>query len=240
MLALAAALAAACFVRAFGIVYLGRPRSAEASAAHETTQPQLVAMGILAGLCLLGGLFGGPAIAVMQPLLQSLAGTPLPNAASGPTAFSLVAFNAARSIYDAPTIAIFLLFSGTLIAMLVHRFSGRRTRMSPAWDCGFPDPSPLTQYSASGFSQPLRRVYGTTVFSASETVDMPPPGDRRPARLTVRLRDYIWAKLYAAPARLVLRASDRLNMLQFLTIRSYLMLMFSALIILLLNAAVWF
>jgi formate hydrogenlyase subunit 3/multisubunit Na+/H+ antiporter MnhD subunit len=240
MLALAAALAAACFVRAFGIVYLGRPRSTAAAEAHETAKPQQVAMALLAGLCLLGGLFGGVMVSAIQPLLQTLAGAPLPAAGAGPTPFSLVAFDAARSIYDAPTIALFLLISGTLAALLVHRISSRRTRLGPAWDCGFPEPSPLTQYSASSFSQPLRRVYGSTVFGASEIIDMPQPGDNRAARLTVRLHDYVWEMLYAAPARAVVSLSERLNTLQFLTIRRYLMLVFSALIVLLLIAAVWF
>ena len=240
MLALAAALAAACFVRAFGIVYLGRPRSSEAAEAHETARPQLAAMAILACLCLLGGLFGSVIIAAIKPLLQSLAGASLPAAGWDPTPFSLVAFSAARSTYDAPTIAIFLLISGTLTTMLVHRFSGRRTRTSAAWDCGFPEPSPLAQYSASSFSQPLRRIYGSSVFGATELIDMPAPGDQRPARLTVRLKDYIWDILYQAPAQFILRVSERLNTLQFLTIRSYLMLMFSALIVLLLIAVVWY
>ena len=240
MLALAAALAAACFVRVFGIVYLGRPRSTEAAEAHEASTPQLAAMGILGTLCLFGGLFGSVTVSAIQPLLQSLAGSPLPGAGSGPTPFSLVAFSSARSIYDAPTITIFLLISGLFMTVLVHRISGRRIRLSPPWDCGFPDPSPLTQYTASSFSQPLRRVYGSTVFGAAEIIDMPQPGDQRTASLTVRLHDYMWEILYLAPARAVLILSERLNKLQFLTIRSYLMLMFSALIVLLLIAAVWF
>ncbi len=240
MLALAAALAAACFVRVFGIVFLGRPRSPEAAAADETSKPQLAAMAMLAGLCLFGGLFGSVMVSMLQALLQSLVGAPLPGAGSGPTPFSLVAFNAARSIYDAPTIAIFLLISGTLTTILVHRFSGRGTRLGPPWDCGFPDSSPVTQYSASSFSQPLRRVYGTTFFGAAESIDMPAPGDQRAARFSVRLQDYAWEFLYRAPANAVLTASERLNALQFLTIRSYLMLMFSALIVLLVIAAIWF
>jgi hypothetical protein len=79
-----------------------------------------------------------------------------------------------------------------------------------------------------------------TVFGAAEVIDMPEPGDQRPALLTVRLHDHVWEMLYLAPAAAVLRLSERLNTLQFLTIRSYLMLMFSALIVLLLIAAVWF
>ena len=122
--------------------------------------------------------------------------------------------------------------------LLVHRLSARRTRRGPAWDCGFPDPSPATQYTASSFAQPLRRVYGAVAFAARETVVMPPPGDTRPARLSVVVVDFVWNCLYAAPGRAVLRSSERLNALQFLSIRRYLVLMFTALVILLAIAAV--
>ena len=58
MLALAAALAAACFVRVYGTAFLGRPRSAEAAGAHDVPLVQQIAMGGLAFLCILGGLIG--------------------------------------------------------------------------------------------------------------------------------------------------------------------------------------
>ena len=124
------------------------------------------------------------------------------------------------------------------LSLVVHRLSERKTRRGPAWDCGFPDPSPATQYTASSFAQPLRRVYGTLAFSAQETVTMPPPGDTGPARFSVVLVDHVWRSLYAAPGRAILGLAERLNVLQFLTIRRYLVLMFVALVILLSIAAV--
>ncbi len=87
------------------------------------------------------------------------------------------------------------------------------------------------------FAQPIRRVFGTTVFRARETVEMPPPGDTRPARLTVELHDLIWDTLYAPIAAGIGIAADRLNRLQFLTIRQFLSLVFGALVILLLVLA---
>ncbi len=122
--------------------------------------------------------------------------------------------------------------------LVVHRLSERRTRRGPAWDCGFPNPSPVAQYTASSFAQPLRRVYGAVVFSARETVTMPAPGDTSPARFSVVVVDHVWRGLYAAPGRAVLGLAERLNVLQFLTIRRYLVLMFAALVILLSIAAV--
>ena len=67
---------------------------------------------------------------------------------------------------------------------------------------------------------------------------MPPPGDLGAARFEVTLVDHLWRVFYAAPARAILRLAERLNMLQFLTIRRYLVLMFAALVILLFITAV--
>ena len=62
LMALAAALAAACFVRAFGITFLGRPRS-EAAARRARGRPAgRAAMLAAAALCVLIGIFPGPVI----------------------------------------------------------------------------------------------------------------------------------------------------------------------------------
>lgn len=239
LLALAAGLAAACFVRAFGGVFLGRPRSHDAARAHEAPWPQQAAMAVLATLCILGGLFGAYTAAGVAPLLVKLTGAALPGIGVGPTATSLMAFDPGRSTYDAPLIALFVGLSATVTAIFVQRVSNRATRRGPAWDCGFPDPSPVTQYTASSFAQPLRRVYGSMAFGAADVVHMPPPGDMRPARFAVRLTDYLWSGLYQAPADFILAVSNRLDAVQFLSIRRYLVLMFFALIFLLIITAAW-
>jgi hypothetical protein len=112
-------------------------------------------------------------------------------------------------------------------------------RRGPAWDCGFPDASPATQYTADSFAQPIRRVFGEVVFQARERVDMPPPGDTRPARLAVTLRDLVWEALYAPIGAGLAVVTEKLNHLQFLTIRKYLSLTFAALVGLLLVVAIW-
>ncbi len=233
MLALSSALAAACFVRAFGATFLGRPRSEEAASAHDAPLMAQLAMGLLATLCVLGGLLGAPLVVSLAPVLEMTAGGRLPVATDGSTPFSLIPFDVARSVYDAPIIFMFVVGSTLLTIALVHRVSSRRTRRAPPWDCGYPEASPITQYSASSFGQPLRRVYGSTMLGATETVDMPAPGDMRAARLDVRTTDYIWRWLYVAPADALMAASIRLNFIQYLSIRRYLVAMFLVLVILL-------
>src|SRR5262249_28737742 len=57
MLALTGALAAACFVKAFGITFLAQPRSQEAAQAHEASPTMLGGMGLLTVACVFLGLF---------------------------------------------------------------------------------------------------------------------------------------------------------------------------------------
>jgi hypothetical protein len=152
---------------------------------------------------------------------------------------SIVPVAESRSSYNGLLVFLFIAASASIAAYGIHRLASHRLRRAPAWDCGFPDPSPATQYTAGSFAQPIRRVFGTTVFRAREHVDMPPPGDLRPARFEVDLRDLVWDTLYAPVAGGVGVVADRLNRFQFLTIRRYLSLVFIALVALLLVLAIW-
>jgi hydrogenase-4 component B len=238
MLALSAALAAACFVKAYGVTFLGRPRTRAAEDATETDRYSLAAMMLLASLCLLAGILPGLFIDALGPVSSALIGARMP-AQLGAQWLSIVPIAAGRSSYDGLLVFLFIAASGMLAAFAIHRLASDRLRRAPAWDCGYPDTSPATQYTAMSFAQPIRRVFGTFVFQASESVDMPLPGDTRPAHLTVHLRDLVWDFLYAPVAVGIGMAADRLNRLQFLTIRQFLSLVFSALVILLLVLAVW-
>jgi formate hydrogenlyase subunit 3/multisubunit Na+/H+ antiporter MnhD subunit len=238
LLALSAALAAACFVKAFGVTFLGRPRKPAAERAHETDRWSLAAMFVLAALCLIAGILPGAFIDALAPVVSALVGERMP-VQSGIDWLSIVPIAESRSSYNGLLVFLFIALSGSLAAFLIHRLASAALRRGPAWDCGYPDASPATQYTAGSFAQPIRRVYGTLVFGAREHVEMPPPGDLRPARLTVELHDRIWDAIYAPLADGVGRAADRLNHLQFLTIRQYLTLVFTALVALLLVLAIW-
>jgi hydrogenase-4 component B len=238
LLALSAALAAACFVKAFGVTFLGRPRTPVAERARETDRFSLAAMGFLAALCLVAGIVPGIFMDALAPAVTSLVGQRLPTQ-TGVEWLSIVPIAESRSSYNGLLVFLFMIISGTFAASAIHRLASDRLRRAPPWDCGYPDPSPATQYTADSFAQPIRRVFGTVVFRAREHGEMPPPGDTGPARLTVTVRDLIWETLYAPLAGGVSAAADRLNHLQFLTIRQFLSLVFAALIILLLVLAIW-
>jgi len=232
MLALSAALAAACFVKAFGVTFLGRPRTPAAANARETDRASLAAMFAFAVLCLIAGILPGFVIDGLAPVTQSLVGGRMPVQSTIPW-LSIVPVAESRSSYNGLLVLAFITVSALAAVEIIHRFASHAVRRAPAWDCGFPDPRPQTQYTADSFAQPIRRVFGEVVFLARERVDMPPPGDARPARITVTLRDLVWDLIYAPIAGGTLYAADKLNYLQFLTIRQFLSVVFVALIVLL-------
>jgi len=242
MLALSAALAAACFVKAFGVTFLGRARTPVAQEAQEADRCSLAAMFCLGTLCLVAGIFPGFLIDGLAPVVEGLVGARMP--AQGTISWlSIIPVAESRSSYNGLLVFVFITISTLLAIEIIHRFASRAVRRGPAWDCGYPDPSPATQYTADSFAQPIRRVFGEVVFLARERVDMPAPGDARPARMTVTLRDLVWDAIYGPVGTAVWYAAEKLNHLQFLTIRQYLSVVLAALVgllfVLMLVMLVW-
>ena len=239
LLALSAALAGACFVKAFGITFLGRPRSPAAAHAQEVDRFCLSALFTLLILCVLAGIVPGFVVDGLGPVVELLNGGTRLAAQSSQPWLTLVPVGESKSTYNGLLVLLFMALSGLTAALLIHRLASDRVRRAPAWDCGFPDASPMTQYTAGSFAQPIRRVFGSSVFQARERVTMPPPGDLRPARLEVEVHDPVWERIYAPLTTAVIAVSTRANVLQYLTIRHYLRLVFGALVLLLLGMALW-
>jgi hypothetical protein len=195
-------------------------------------------MFLLAGLCVAAGVLPGFVIDALAPAAQAAVGGRLPVQASQAW-LSIVPIAESRSSYNGALVLAFIAASATFCALVIHQFASRQARRAPAWDCGAPDSSPATQYTAASFAQPIRRVFATSLLGARERVDMPAPGDLRAARFEMQIRDPIWESVYAPIGRLIGSAAERLNGLQFLTIRVYLSLVFFALIGLLLVLALW-
>jgi formate hydrogenlyase subunit 3/multisubunit Na+/H+ antiporter MnhD subunit len=235
-MALAAAFAATCFVRAFGIAFLGRPRSAAAGAAREVPISMQIAMAIPAFFCLCLGVFPVMVTTGIATVVEPLVKVKLPAAVLGWPWLSPVSLTAGS--YSATM--VLLTGAGLMLTTLlvVHHFGTRKIRRAPAWDCGHREEIVNAQYSADSFSQPLRRVFGSVVFRAREEVEMPPPGEITPARFTLSMIDPVWDGLYMGIVRLVNAIADKVNYLQFLTVRRYLLMMFLTLVLLLLVVAV--
>ena len=141
MLALGAALSAACFVRAFGIAFLGRPRSPEAASAVETDVLSRSAMAVLLAACLLAGLLPGLVIDAVAPVVQAVIGIHMPTQMSSPW-LSIVPIAQSRSSYNGLLVFGFIALSTIVAVQVIHRFASDALRRGPAWDCGLSGPEP--------------------------------------------------------------------------------------------------
>lgn len=231
-LACSAALAAACFVKAFGASFLGRARTPSAQQAGETDRWSQSAMLLFATLCLMAGVLPGFVIDALARTSQLLIGTHLMPQATQPW-LRIAPVEPTRGVYNGLLVFAMIAVAALATALFARRMAARASRRSAAWDCGFPDPSVVTQYSATSFAQPIRRVFGSVLFRARERVHMPNPGDTTTATLELELHDTVWEAFYAPVIRAVSTLADRLTKLQFLTIRNYLTLVFATLILLL-------
>ncbi len=239
-LALATALAGACFVRFYGIAFLGRPRSFAAAEAREVGLAMRLGMAVPAALCVLLGVLPTPLIRLFEPAVRLMVDAgPFDDRAYQPW-FWLAPTSAIGNSYNGLVMLVVIALLSLFLVVVIHRRASDRVRWSIPWGCGFdgPDPAAVTQYTPSSFAQPIRRAFGSTVFRARDRVDMPEPGDTRPARLSVTWTDPAWALLFAPIGRAVAWAADRVNGLQFMTIRRYLTLMFMVLVLLLVMVAV--
>jgi len=154
MLALVGGLALACFAKATGVMFLGRPRSSRPLAAREVGQALLYPQLALAVICVVIGLL--PAL-IVRPFLfigAAIAGEPQGQAAAAwadvsPAAQSVAVFAGS------------LLFVATLI-WAGRRFvlSRRSVRADATWSCGYGATTPRMQYTASSFAAPLISVFG--------------------------------------------------------------------------------
>ena len=152
-LALIGGLAAACFTKAFGIVFLGQPRSEHAEQAHEVGLAMVLPGFVLAALCILIGLLGAIVVYSMAPLISEATGL---SAAIVFTSLAQAAHSIAFVSYTGGALVgiATLLGIGRAIAL-----SKRSVSTNLTWDCGYAEPSPRMQYTASSFAQPLTETF---------------------------------------------------------------------------------
>jgi hydrogenase-4 component B len=157
-LALAGALAAMLYIKAYGGAFTGPARSQSASQAHEAPGAMIASLFILAFGCLVLGL-GSPLVA---PYLERVAAS-LPGVTSMPVAASVWVFPAKidQAILSLPLTAILLLgllvVPFILIAVYGGYKAGRRTVPDP-WSCGY-GYKPIMSVSASSFDQPIKLTF---------------------------------------------------------------------------------
>ncbi len=239
MLALTGALAAACFVKAFGISFLAQPRSEEARHAHEAAPSMLLGMGLLALACIFLGLFPTVFVALLDPVTSQLTGKELSGSLS--LANGLVLGNTQAAGGTVSTLGLALMGICLLpIPLVLWAFFGRhsKVRIGPTWDCGLRGLTPQMEYTATGFSKPIRMIF-KALFRPRREVQREydySPYFAKNLRFESHIEEAFVTRLYRPLNRGILRFSRRMRALQAGSIQAYLIYIFVTLLLLLMFA----
>ncbi len=237
MLALTGALAAACFVKAFGITFLAQPRSAAAQQAHEAAWPMLAGQAVLAAACVVLGLFPVAMVALLDPLLAQFTGTPLSPAVGASGGWVLASGAAGGGTVSPVGLALTAAALGALPLALRWIFAARtQTQVGPTWDCGLQGLTPRMEYTATGFSKPIRMIF-KALFRPQRDVQREydfSPYFTKTLRFESHVEEVFQTKFYRPLHASILHWSRRTRLLQAGSLQAYVIYVFAALLGLLL------
>lgn len=240
MLALTGALAAACFVKAFGITFLAQPRSESAARAREVPGAMLAGQGILVLVCVGLGLLPTLFLRVLDPVTQQLTGGGISDRLS--VGNGLVLGSGTPEGGTVFTLGIAVLGAGLLSVPLLLRLvfaRGARTRIGPTWDCGLKGLTPQMEYTATGFSKPIRMIF-KALFRPRRDVQREydySPYFAKTIRFEAHVEEVFETRVYRPLNRALLRLARRARALQAGSLQAYLIYIFVTLLLLLLFAA---
>jgi hydrogenase-4 component B len=218
VLALIGGLAAACFVKTFGVAFLGRPRSVGAERAEEAPFGMRAGMWLLGAGCVCIGILPGLVLRPLVSLVQEL----VPGAGVPEETLSIASI--------LPWIAAFLLGTGIVVTFL-----RRQKRIARTWACGLPELSSRMQYTSTAFSKPIRFVFAWVYRPDRKIEQIPADQPYFPVSISyrsVRTTSYERA-LYRPIVEIVVSLAHRLRRLQTGNVQVYLLYIFLALVSLL-------
>ncbi len=230
MLALTGALATACFVKVYGVIFLGRPRSPEVADAQESPVGMQFAQVILALCCLGFGIFPTWVVRVINVIPENLMGIGLSKAANTGWLW-LTPIGKQTASYGALSVLLGLLLSWLIVYFFLHPLRrDNRIRSATVWDCGFGPLNTRMQYTATAFSMPLRRIFSILWF-VSEKVE--PARQGKGPRYSLQMGDRLWMMVYLPIGKIILKLAERTSRIQGGNLRVYLSYSFFTLLFLL-------
>ena len=237
VLAMAGALAAASIIKLYGISFLGLPRSEHASQAKEVPCVMNIGMGILVTLCLLAGLFPMAVLQGIDKVTLGLTGQSIIGQLKGGLLLAFYPMNISGNAVS-PVVILGVLAGVILTALVMTRIIGGKyiQRKYGTWDCGFEALSERMQYSATGYSKPIKIVF-KALFRPTRTIKIEGDLTYHPESIeyTVSAEPIFERYLYGPLVRAVKNFSKKIKFrIQTGSIHTYLIYIFLAVLALML------
>jgi hydrogenase-4 component B len=236
LLALTAALAAACFVKAFAIPFLALPRSEEAANAREASLPMRAGMAVLAAGCVALGLGATWFVRVFDPITQQALGVRASSALVTAHGMALSPGTPHGGTISTAGMALLFLLAGAAFALPLALRWRRRSVTGPVWDCGLPGLTADNEYTATAFSKPLRMIFSVLYRPRREIQAEYEVSPHYPSaiRFESEIERTFEKRLYGPLRERIMAAANRMKGIQAGSINLYLAYIFITLILLLL------
>jgi hydrogenase-4 component B len=236
LLALTAALAAACFVKAFAIPFLALPRSEEAADAREASLPMRAGMAVLAVGCVALGLGATWFVRVFDPITQQALGVRASSALVTAHGMALTPGTAHGGTISTAGMALLFLLAAAAFALPLALRWRRRSVTGPVWDCGLPGLTADNEYTATAFSKPLRMIFSALYRPRREIQAEYEVSPHYPSaiRFESEIERTFEKRLYDPLRERIMAAANRMKGIQAGSINLYLAYIFITLILLLL------
>jgi hydrogenase-4 component B len=237
LLALTAALAATCFVKAFGITFLALPRSKEADDAQECGLPMLTGMGLLAAVCVALGLGATWFLPVFDGITARLVGVRMSGELVAAGGWVLTSGSARGGTVSTAGIAAMFVILSAVPALLWVLWGRKGHRyIEPTWDCGLPGLTAENEYTAFAFSKPLRMIFAALYQPRREIQAEYEVSPYYPTaiRFDSEIESPFEERLYGPLQKKILAIATRMRGIQAGSIHAYLAYIFVTLIVLLL------
>ena len=230
-LALTGALAAACFVKAFGISFLGMPRSRHAESAKESSVSMITGMAVLAVLCLVFGIFPGIVLMLLSPAVFNITGS---HGVSTENVFIHV--SEIFSTTSPAAILITMLVMSAATGIFIFTAGGKRKiTYGDSWDCGMTSLTARMQYSATAFTKPIRLIFKRIYLPTRElkVSYLIKPFFVKSIRYSAEITPFFEKYLYQPVIDSIHKAAGRIRLLQSGSLHLYLGYILITLIVLL-------
>lgn len=170
LLALTGGLAAACFVKAFGITFLAMPRSAKCEEAREAPFSMKAALVFLSLLTVVFGVCASTILKLLTTVAGSVSNIDTRAISLTLNNFTLMPQGTSGTYLSSPGIALALIATIGLAFLGVRfGFGKRKVKIGSTWDCGYYNLGPRTEYTATAFSKPFRIAFNFFLLPYSRT-----------------------------------------------------------------------
>lgn len=240
-LAITSGLAAACFIKVFGIAFLAKPRSDKAREASEVSPTLLFGMGALALLALIFGILSGPISHVLAHIASTL------SPATSSTIFTNFQVNSMQTPANFAAVSLPNLLLVIALFLLTTYFAVRvinrkqKTVQGLTWDCGT-DLTPRMEITATGLVRSLINIFRNVLKPTKEIeIEYSTSNPRYFAqKRTVNLETInVYKQNFYKPLKIVLTSlSEYARKTQSGNVNTYILYIFAVLIILLITGVI--